>query len=261
MKNLLFTLCILLSFGAFAQQTTDDGPRLVFGELKHEGPYDRSEILLQDKLTVSSADGNQYVVAKFKMIIAPKEGVSMLLSGTGDKLTPKMQGALNQIVAGDKVLIESVFATVNGDQYDLVALKPIILGVKGFKSEGSYDSKTIKTNEPTKTDSIAQATFGSIDVYAENYTKEDLLKQTEIRVYSKEDLAYTVMSFKMIIAFKDNPAIMASSSSNQLTPKMKEILSRLKSGDRIIIEGIRAQVEVNGKTIRANLSPIIITVP
>ena len=57
MKNVLFTLCILLSFGAFAQQSTDNGPRVVFGELQHEGPYDRSEILLQDRLTVTSGDG------------------------------------------------------------------------------------------------------------------------------------------------------------------------------------------------------------
>jgi len=261
MKNILFTLCILLSFAAFAQQTSDDGPRLVFGELKHEGPYDRSEILLQDKLTVSSGDGNQYVVAKFKMIIAPKEGVSMLISGSGDKLTPKMQGALNQIEAGDKVLIESVFATVNGDQFDLVKLKPVILVVKEFQSEGPYNSKATQSNEPAKRDSIAQATFGSIDVYAANYTKEDLLKQTEIMVYSKEDLEYTVIGFKMIIAFKDNPAIMASSSSNQLTSQMQEMLSRVKSGDRILIEGIRATAIYKDQTFKANLSPIIITVP
>jgi hypothetical protein len=261
MKNILFTLCILLSFGAFAQETTNEGPRLVFGELKHEGPYDRSEILLQDRLTISSGDGNQYMVAKFKMIIAPKEGNPILLSGTGDKLTPKMQGALNQIVAGDKVLIESVFATVNGDQFDVVTLKPVILVVKGFQSEGPYDSKFTKSNKPAKMDSTAQATFGSINVYAENCTKEDLLKQTEIRVYSKEDLEYTVISFKMIIAFKDNPAIMASSSSNQLTSQMQGMLSRVKTGDRILIEGIRAKSEVKGEFIRANLSPIVIRVP
>ncbi|MFT5818703.1 MAG: hypothetical protein ACJAR8_001257 [Bacteroidia bacterium] len=261
MKNILFTLCILLSFGAFAQQTTNEGPRLVFGELKHEGPYDRSEILLQERLTVSSRDGNQYVVAKFKMIIAPKEGVSMLLSGTGDKLTPKMQGALNQIVAGDKVLIESVFATVNGDQFDIVTLKAVILVVKGFQSEGPYDSAYSTSNERTKMDSTLYATFGSIDTDGAPHTLEDLLKQTEIRVYSKEDLEYTVISFKMIIAFKDNPAIMASSSSNQLTSQMQGMLSRVTTGDRIIIEGIRAKSEVKGEFIRANLSPIVITVP
>ncbi|HAV25441.1 MAG TPA: hypothetical protein DCX01_04610 [Bacteroidetes bacterium] len=260
MKNILFTLCILLSFGAFAQQTTNEGPRLVFGELKHEGPYDRSEILLQDRLTVSSGDENQYVVAKFKMIIAPKEGVSMLLSGTGDKLTPKMQGALNQIVAGDKVLIESVFATVNGDQFDVVTLKPVILVVKGFQSEGPYDSAYSTSNERTKMDSTLYATFGSIDTDGAPHTLEEILKQTEIRVYSKEDLEYTAISFKMIIAFKDNPAIMAFSSSNQLTSQMQGMLSRVTTGDRILIEGIRAHVDVNGKTIPANLRPIIITV-
>jgi preprotein translocase subunit YajC len=195
------------------------------------------------------------------MIIAPKEGVSMLLSGTGDKLTPKMQGALNQIVAGDKVLIESVFATVNGDQFDVVTLKPVILVVKGFQSEGPYDSAYSTSNERTKMDSTLYATFGSIDTDGAPHTLEDLLKQTEIRVYSKEDLEYTVISFKMIIAFKDNPAIMASSSSNQLTSQMQGMLSRVTTGDRIIIEGIRAKSEVKGEFIRANLSPIVITVP
>jgi hypothetical protein len=260
MKNILFTLCILLSFGAFAQQTTNEGPRLVFGELKHEGPYDRSEILLQERLTVSSGDGNQYVVAKFKMIIAPKEGVSMLLSGTGDKLTPKMQGALNQIVAGDKVLIESVFATVNGDQFDIVTLKAVILVVKGFQSEGPYDSAYSTSNERTKMDSTLYATFGSIDTDGAPHTLEEILKQTEILVKSEGNFEYTVNGFKLIAVPKDAPPHMASSSNGQLTGQMQNMISKLKSGDRIIIEGIRAHVDVNGKTIPANLRPIIITV-
>jgi hypothetical protein len=37
-------------------------------------------------------------------------------------------------------------------------------------------------------------------------------------------------------------------------------LTRVKSGDRILIEGIRAEGEIEGKTYKANLSPIIITV-
>jgi preprotein translocase subunit YajC len=53
---------------------------------------------------------------------------------------------------------------------------------------------------------------------------------------------------------------MASSSNGQLTGQMQNMISKLKSGDRIIIEGIRAHVDVNGKTIPANLRPIIITV-
>jgi hypothetical protein len=240
MKNILFTFCILLSFGAFAQQTTNEGPRLVFGELKHEGPYDRSEILLQDRLTISSGDGNQYVVAKFKMIIAPKKGNPMLLSGTGDKLTPKMQRALNQIIAGDKVLIESV--------------------VKGFQSEGPYDSKFTKSNEPAKMDSTAQATFGSINTDGAPHALEEILKQTEILVKSEGNFEYTVNGFKLIAVPKDVPPSMASSSNGQLTGQMQNMISKLKSGDRIIIEGIRAHVNVNGKTIPANLRPIIITV-
>jgi len=261
MKNVLFTLCILVSFGAFAQQSTDNGPRVVFGELQHKGPYDRSEILLQDRLTVTSGDGEAYEISSYHLTISPAKGKPIRFEEQGNKLSPKAQGALNQIVAGDKVLIESALATVNGDQFDVVILKPLILEVKEFQSERPYDSKFTKSNEPVKMDSLAQATFGSINVYMEKYTKEDLLKQTEIRVYSKEDLEYTVISFKMIIAFKDNPAIMASSNSDHLTSQMQGMLSRVKTGDRILIEGIRAKLEVNGEFMRANLSPIVITVP
>ena len=41
---------------------------------------------------------------------------------------------------------------------------------------------------------------------------------------------------------------------------MQGMLSRVKTGDRIIVEGIRAKSEVKGEFIRANLRPIIITV-
>jgi len=54
---------------------------------------------------------------------------------------------------------------------------------------------------------------------------------------------------------------MATSSSNQLTSQMQGMLSCLKTGDRIIVEGTRAKLEVKGEFIRANLSPIVITVP
>ena len=64
----------------------------------------------------------------------------------------------------------------------------------------------------------------------------------------------------MIVAFKSDPPLMASSNSNLLTSNMKEVLTRVKSGDRILIEGIRAEGEIEGKTYKTNLSPIIITV-
>jgi hypothetical protein len=64
----------------------------------------------------------------------------------------------------------------------------------------------------------------------------------------------------MIIDFKDAPATMATSNSAQLTTQMTKMLSSVSTGDRILIEGIRAQADVDGKTIRANLSPIVLTV-
>ena len=260
MKNVLFTLCILLSFGAFAQQSTDNGPRVVFGELQHEGPYDRSEILLQDRLTISSGDGKAYEISSYHLTISPAKGKPIRFEEQGNKLSPKAQGALNQIVAGDRVLVESVFATVNGDQFDVVKLKPVILEIREFQSEGPYDSKFTKSNEPAKMDSIAHATFGSIDTDGGPHALEEILKQMEILVKSEGNVEYTVKSFKLIAVPKEVPPSMASSSNGQLTGQMQNMIGKLKSGDRILIEGIRAQADVNGKTIPANLSPIIITV-
>jgi len=260
MKNVLFTLCILVSFGAFAQQSTDNGPRVVFGELQHEGPYDRSEILLQDRLTVTSGDGEAYEISSYHLTISPAKGKPIRFEEQGNKLSPKMQGALNQIVAGDEVRIESVFVQVNDDASNLIELKPIALKIKEFESDGPYGSKYGASNT-YKLDSVAQATFGTIQPHSGAYTKEDLVQQQSITVYSSEGVNYTVKSFKVIIAFKDAPAIMATSNGDQLTSQMTKMLSNVSSGDCILIEGIRAQADVDGKTINATLSPIVLTVP
>ena len=65
----------------------------------------------------------------------------------------------------------------------------------------------------------------------------------------------------MILAYKELPPVMMSTSGNQLSYQMKEAIIKLKTGDRILIEGITATAEDNGETYKANLSPIIITIP
>ncbi|PCJ66502.1 MAG: hypothetical protein COA58_06915 [Bacteroidetes bacterium] len=72
------------------------------------------------------------------------------------------------------------------------------------------------------------------------------------------NLKYRVNGFKMIMAYKRRPPVMASSSSGVLTSKMRGMIKSAKAGDRILIEGIRATESKYG--FKANLSPIIITI-
>ena len=72
------------------------------------------------------------------------------------------------------------------------------------------------------------------------------------------NLNYRVEGFKMIIAYKRKPPVMASSNSGVLTSQMKGMMKSASAGDRILIEGIRATELKYG--FKANLSPIIITI-
>lgn len=72
------------------------------------------------------------------------------------------------------------------------------------------------------------------------------------------NLQYRITGFKMIMAYKRRPPKMASSSSAQLTNQMRGMVKSASSGDRILIEGIRATEAKYG--FKANLSPIIITI-
>ena len=266
MKNTTLSFALLLfSFFSIAQ-SNENGPKTIFGELTHEGPYDRSEILLQEKLNVTSNDGKSYDIVSYHVTISPKAGSPIRFEVRGNKFPAKFQGSLNRIVAGDEIHIESAMAMVNKDIYDFVNLEPITLVVKEFKAEGPYEpayplmkESYPATNEPVSMDSFLRVTFGDLDLSI-HHSKEDILKHTELGVYSKEGLNYTVQSFKMIVAFKNDPAVMASSNSNQLTDNMKKVLARVKSGDRILFEAIRAKGEIEGKTYKANISPIVITV-
>ena len=259
MKYVLFTFCTLLSFSSFAQQETENKPRAVFGELKHQGPYDRSELLLQEKLTVSSGDGHQYKIVKFKLIVLAKAGAPASYNGMGNALTPKMQAGLNPLVGGDRIIVESIYASKDGDKSNLVQLEPIVLQVRKFENDGPYMTAYPGRNEPIKLDSLAFATLGNLELGIP-HTLKDILKHTKVEVQSDNELSYTITSFKLITAPKNGPASMATSSNNMLTKQMQKMLSKLVTGDRILIEAIRATSEIDGKTERINLSPIVITV-
>jgi len=72
------------------------------------------------------------------------------------------------------------------------------------------------------------------------------------------NLQYRVTGFKMIMAYKRRPPKMATASGGALTGQMRGLIKSAQSGDRILIEGIRATEAKYG--FKANLSPIIISI-
>ncbi len=270
MKKLLFTsVSLLIAFTSFSQNnTTIEKARAVFGELKGEGPYTRSDVILQDHISVSSSDGNKYEVVSFRLIIAPKAGTAILLSSRNSSFSENIKQNLYTVVVGDKIIVEAIEATVNGDLKNRVSLEPIMLTIGDMRildyspyEAATYGKNNSKNNAP-KAGEMPHATFGSIDASdaKTSYTLEDIIAQTEI-LTKNGGLTYKVTQFKMILAYKELPPVMMSTSGNQLSYQMKEAIIKLKTGDRIIIEGITATAEDNGETNKANLSPIIITIP
>ncbi len=117
MKTLLLTsLSLLIAFTSFSQNnTTIEKARAVFGELKGKGPYTRSDVILQDHISVSSADGNKYEVVSFRLIITPKAGTAILLSSRNSSFSENIKQNLYTVVVGDKIIVEAIEAAVNGD--------------------------------------------------------------------------------------------------------------------------------------------------
>jgi GldM C-terminal domain. len=72
------------------------------------------------------------------------------------------------------------------------------------------------------------------------------------------NLNYRVTGFKMIMAYKRKPPVIKSSGSGTLTGEMQSLMRSAQSGDRILLEEIRATEAKYG--FSANLSPIIITI-
>ena len=285
MKKLLFVLCTIISISSFAQNTATDQPRVSFGELKHEGPFTRADVILQDRILVSSGDGNTYKVIQYTILLAPKNDTTTQMQIAGNTLTEAVKKELYKLAPGDKITISGVMAMVNNDPYDFRMLPPITLQLDGGKldmeksrkyTEKTYvlsgyptDTTEIRSDvvTPTKSDEVASLTetrtfavLGDIQNTGVPIAKEDILKQNEINVISKDSLTYTVSYFTMIIAYKNSPAKSTTSSSNKLTGNMKTLLKSLNSGDRVLIEGIKAETVIDGETYRAFLSPFILTV-
>lgn len=250
----------LLSTLSYAQiSVKETPPKVHFGNLKHQGPYDRSEILLQDRLTISSSGSEPYSVMSFSLAISPVKGKKSIFQITDAKIPAKVQGSLNQIVSGDTVHISDIKIVKNEDYLNPVAPKNFSLLVATIIDENDpYDVDGQQKKSPY--DNGPKVTFGLLDL--NTATIEEIKSQTELLCDTNSNAAnYRITSFKMIIAPRKGIPIMASSSSNKLTDSMIRLLQSLKSGDKILFEGIKAYIKINGTIHKANLSPLIITIP
>ena len=106
------------------------------------------------------------------------------------------------------------------------------------------------------------ARFGSLSNDGLPRAHAQILAQTHIEATMgygfSYNLEYKVVSFRFILQFKDRPPYLEEVNGDTLTPTMKAQMAQTYSGDRIIIEGIRAVESKYG--FKANLSPIVITI-
>lgn len=246
MKKITFSIItILLSILGMAQSDTHN-IKVVFGTIQHSGPYDRSDILLQSKLNVSSG---AYTITSYHLTILPTTGKPQRFEIIGKHFPPILTNALNQITSGDSIIISSVKATSLADSLQSIMLLPITLRVKGG---ANHNFSKGAAQPPT-------ATFGDITTFTTSYPLAEILEQNEIGVNSKE-VAYTITKFKLIIVPKNQPPLLFSGSGPTITAKMKDKIAQLKSGDRILVESISSYVLLGEEKLNAHQAPIILSV-
>lgn len=256
MKNSIFTLLLLYC----SVITLAQAPRVAFGTLEHDGPYDRSEILLQERLNVVASSDAEYEIISYHATIYTAKSNPIRFKVVGAVLPVKLQGALNQVVAGDSIILNEILLRYKASDLTYTAEK-LILKVRKSPYNGLYeDAYTTTDFNDNTSDNLTYAKLGDLETNGIPIEKDVILNQEKITVYDANGLHYEVTSFKMIIAYKHQPAIMMSSNTNLLTERMKESLAVVKSGDRILIEAIKASTEVNSETYRVNLSPIVHTI-
>lgn len=74
--------------------------------------------------------------------------------------------------------------------------------------------------------------------------------------FAYEGVKYTIKSYLFVYSPKRGDAVLVPGAGTALPPQAKSILSRARSGDRIIIDNI----EATGPDGKRNLSPLVITV-
>jgi antitoxin component YwqK of YwqJK toxin-antitoxin module len=70
------------------------------------------------------------------------------------------------------------------------------------------------------------------------------------------NIQYKIISFKCIVAYQDKQPVIFSGNSGALTTPMIDAIAKIRGGDRLLFEAIRAEEKNYG--FKANLPPVII---
>ena len=74
------------------------------------------------------------------------------------------------------------------------------------------------------------------------------------------DMRFIVTSFEMSVPGQGGMTTVLASNSYRFTDEQKRLLNSLNSGDKVLIESIKARIEGNDEDPERQLSPISLTV-
>lgn len=249
MKYLLTLVISLFAFAAIAQNNT--APTATLGNLKGEGPWNRSDILVQEFLNVRSEPADAYKVVSFKLYIKLANGVEKIAFAQGNALTPEMETMLNFIEEGSTVMFEKIIAKRTDGSDETLLLAPITYKLT---EQLKPEAKELEVLNDCK------IMLGNID-FTKEFTLEELGKQDKIKVVCLDGVTYPVVSFNVIAAYKEAPPAMGKFIGNTIHEPGLKMIKSMESGDRLLFERIIIEVIENGETVRKTVPPLVVTLP
>ena len=250
MKYLILFLALCTSsIIALGQTLTIPTARL--GDLNGEGPWTRSDILVQEFLNVNSEPANAYKVVSFKLYIKLSSGVEKIAFAQGNNLTPEMETMLNLIEEGSMVMFEKIIAKRTDGSDETILLAPVTYKLTEKPKPVAKDLEVLQD---------CKILLGNID-FTKEFTLEELEKQDIIKVVCLDGVTYPVVSFNVIAAYKIAPPAMGKFIGNTIHEPGLKMIKSMKSGDRLLFERIIVEVVENGETIKKKIPPLVVTLP
>ena len=235
MKN-LFLLLAFCTASSISFGQTSSVPTAILGNLKGEGPWNRSDILVQEFLNVNSEPANAYKVVSFKLNIKLTAGEEKIAFTQGNALTPEMETMLNLIEEGSTVMFEKIIAKRTDGSDETILLAPVTYKLTEKPKPVAKDLEVLKD---------CKIMLGNID-FTKEFTLEELWKQDKIKVVCLDGVTYPVVSFNVIAAYKIAPPAMGKFIGNTIHEPGLKMIKSMKSGDRLLFDSLIVEVIENG---------------
>jgi len=235
MKN-LFLLLAFCTASSISFGQTSSVPTAILGNLKGEGPWNRSDILVQEFLNVNSEPANAYKVVSFKLNIKLTAGEEKIAFTQGNALTPEMETMLNLIEEGSTVMFEKIIAKRTDGSDETILLAPVTYKLTEKPKTEAKDLEVLQD---------CKIILGNID-FTKEFTLEELGKQDIIKVVCLDGVTYPVVSFNVIAAYKIAPPAMGKFIGNTIHEPGLKMIKAMKSGDRLLFDSLIVEVIENG---------------